>query len=164
APDLPIGNEGHLPRGRDVRRVAAADLSRQAAGEAHRPQRLLRAGRIVGGVRVFPFVVASFAADEYESFPVRAPGQLGQLLAVVSIEVRERSRSELGAFRGPDIAPSLVVGKPGQPVALRGSRELRGKGRAEYLFDRKWHGHPARGKGRSDLNNGRDGHATKSRL
>jgi hypothetical protein len=138
-PDLAALQVDHLlPIGGDPWIVAFRELSGRVAGKRSDPDGLVHSAGEVRGIRrrAVHFEVA--AANVNDGAPVRRPGELVDLLAVVLVVRGEAAALVAGRLGDPDIAQAALVHYPCDGAPRRCGSQGAGKRSAEDLLEREW--------------------------
>ena len=161
-PDLPALDERHvIALGRDGRGVALAQAAHRPAGNGHQPDLLLDAGRHAAGVGELAASVGAPAARVRDRLPVRRPGEIADLLAVVVRVGGDRAALILGWCGDPDVARAVGVEHPGHGAARRCRDEVVGERRGKRLLERE-RGLLGGERGRRDQRDGEGGEAVRA--
>jgi hypothetical protein len=119
------------------RGVALGQTPRGAARDRDDEDGLFGAFRPGERVRKLAAAVRAAAAHVDDAPPSGGESQVRDLLSVV-FQVRGQALSPVvGRFSDPDVSSAPVGEDPGNRAAVRSRREIRGKGSAQHVFERK---------------------------
>ncbi len=143
-PDLAAFDEGDdIAAGRDHRLIAVADRLRVAAAPRHAEDLHFRRCRVRADVHRKPIVpvrAVITAAHIHDPLTVRGHRDAAQLLPVIAVVMRERSRGERRTLGDEDVAPALLVERPGDAGASGGGGKLGGEWVGPHLGQCEWGG------------------------
>src|SRR6266480_6435474 len=83
-------------------------------------------------------LTCDWSSDVCSSDLVRRHRDAAQLLPVIAVVMRERSRGERRTLRDEDVAPALLVERPGDAGTSGGGGKLGGEWVGPHLGQREW--------------------------
>src|SRR5204863_1765460 len=104
--------------------------------DLHLPRRRVRAD--VHRKPILPVRAVITAAHIHDPLTVRRHRDAAQLLPVIAVVMRERSRGERRTFSDEDVTPPLLVERPGDPGTSGCGRKLGGEWVGPHLRQREW--------------------------